>query len=155
MNFIIHFSFKGFIIFPISIESIFCFIITNTICPKCGKKLHFNGKSERNWDKKRPVKLQNYIHKNCNVHKKASLAKFRDKHCCYTRQVRDGGINSALISYRSYESKSEELNHYYKTNISPSTIYYSEITYFWKYYDDLVKIQQDEIKKQEQLEKDQ
>lgn len=124
-----------------------CFIRTNTICPKCGKKLHFNGKSERNWDKKRPVKLQNYIHKNCNVHKKASLAKFRDKHCCYTRQVRDGGINSALISYRSYESKSEELNHYYKTNISPSTIYYSEITYFWKYYDDLVKIQQDEIKK--------
>ena len=124
-----------------------CFIKTNIICPKCSRKLQFNGKSKRNWNKKRIVKLQNYIHKKCNVLKKSSLAKYRDKHCCYTRQVRDGGTNSSLISYRSYESKSEELNHYYKTNISPSTIYYSEITSFWKYYDKLMKIQQDEIKK--------
>ena len=125
-----------------------CFIRTNIICPECGNKLHFNGKSERKWDKKIPVKLQNYTHRKCNVHKKASLKKFRDKHCCYNREVREGGTVSALISYRSYQSKAEELNHYYKTNISSSTIYYAEIESFWKYQDDLIKKQQEEIKKQ-------
>ena len=116
-----------------------CFIKTNITCPRCGKKLHFNGKSPRKWNKKTTIKLQNYIHRDCNISKKASLNKFRDKHCCYTRMIREGATQSALISYRSYQSKKEELNSYYKTQISTSTIYYTEMTSFWKYYRELVK----------------
>jgi hypothetical protein len=53
--------------------------------------------------------------------------------------IREGATQSALISYRSYQSKKEELNSYYKTQISTSTIYYTEMTSFWKYYRELVK----------------
>ena len=51
------------------------------------------------------------------------------------------------MSYISYGSKSEELKHYYKEKIRPSTIYYSEITSFWKDYQELIERQKAENKR--------
>ena len=51
------------------------------------------------------------------------------------------------MSYKSYGSQAEELRHYYKVIIAPSSIYYNEITSFWKDYNELIKRQKAEIER--------
>lgn len=124
-----------------------CFIEKDIICPVCGEKLHFNGTTKRLWNKDVEIRLQKYSHKDCGVYVTTSLSKYRDKNTCFTRKIRDGGLNSSMISYRSYASKAEEINVHYQVKISPTTIYYAENKSFWKDYKKLNEMQIEEIKR--------
>lgn len=123
------------------------FILKDIICPCCGKKLHKNGCANKYLNKTIYVKTQNYYHKKCKTAKRTNLYKYKDKYCNYTIKVRYNGLNSHLISYKSYQAKSYEIKQYHKIIMPISTIYYHEQSTFDNFYQDLSTLQEEQIKK--------
>ena len=97
-------------------------------CPVCGSDLSKNGTDDFLLNKIRVIKKQKYVctDKMCKEHTKVCLKKFIDKHCNYTKNIRDFGLNTSLIDYLSYEKKADFMELIFGITIPRSTVYYHE-----------------------------
>jgi len=123
------------------------FIMRDIICSHCGNKLHRNGTSTLFLNKNFYVKTQNYCHKKCKTSRYTRLYKYKDKYCNYLNYIRNDGLNSDFIDYKSYYSKQGHLYRFYKIKIPVSTIYYHDKTSFEKYYEKILKLQEEAMAK--------
>ena len=97
-------------------------------CPVCGSDLSKNGTDDFLLNKIRVIKKQKYVctDKMCKEHTRVCLKKFIDKHCNYTKNIRDFGLNTSLIDYLSYEKKADFMELIFGITIPRSTVYYHE-----------------------------
>ncbi|MCL2115574.1 MAG: hypothetical protein FWH29_05065 [Methanobrevibacter sp.] len=95
-------------------------------CPICDSDLNKNGTNKFLLNKDRIIRKQKYVCKNkkCNKHSQACLKKFIDKHCNYTKDIRESGLNISLIGYLSYEKMSDLIEFITGTKIPRSTLHY-------------------------------
>ena len=118
-------------------------------CPVCGGELSKNGTDAFLLNKNREIRKQKYVckDKECREHRRASLEKFIDKHCNYTKDIREFGLNSDLIGYFSYEKKSDLIELITGIIIPRSTIHYHESVLSDDYLDKKEKEMDEMIKK--------
>jgi len=94
-------------------------------CPVCGSDLSKNGTDGFLLNKSREIRKQKYVcsDKECKKHTKACLDKFIDKHCNYTRDLREFSLNMGLIGYLPYEKISDLIEMLTGFKIPRSTVY--------------------------------
>jgi len=102
--------------------------LSNKKCPFCGFKLNKNGTDEFLLNKVRELRIQKYVckDKECKSHIRASLEKFIDKHCNYTKLVRELGLILAGIDHLSYEKKAEIIELMSGAKVERSTVHFHE-----------------------------
>lgn len=100
------------------------------LCPVCGSKLNNNGTDEFLLNKIREIRKQKYVckDKECKSHTIASLEKFIDKHCNYTRILREFSLSIGLIDHLSYGKLSELMELVEDIRLPRSTVHYHEKT---------------------------
>ena len=98
------------------------------ICPVCGSKLSKNGTNELLLNKVRKIKKQKYVcsDKKCKNHTIVCLNEFIDKHCNYTKNLREFGLSIGSIDHISYEKKSEIIELMFGVKIPRTTIHWHE-----------------------------
>ena len=106
------------------------YLLSSEKCPFCSLGLNKNGTDEFLLNKVRKIRIQKYVckNKNCKSYIRASLEKFVDKHCNFTKSVRELGLKIASIDHISYEKKAELIELTTGAKIERSTVCYHEKT---------------------------
>ena len=99
-----------------------------TTCPECGSHINNNGTQIFNLNKNLRIYKQTYScsNKNCNFTKITHPEEYIDKYSNYTKEIKEKTTDYSLISYSSYQIKSEIINLHFGTEISRQTIFNSQ-----------------------------
>lgn len=103
----------------------FIYCSENPVCPVCGAKLNKNGLTEFKLNKNLIIYKQKYScsSKKCNHYEIADTTRHIPKYGNYTFKIRERGTYYNAITYSSYGTLSEYVNHDYGTQISRQSIY--------------------------------
>ena len=128
----------------------FVYFKENNICPICGSKLNKNGTKSYKLNKTQKFFKQQYCcsSSKCNYTTIASLERFIEKNCNYTKDIREKGLKLEYIEHISHEKKAEIIQDEIGVKIPRQTIQYHEFKKSEEFLEKEEKEIQNEIKKQ-------
>ena len=99
-----------------------------SVCPECGAHLNNNGTQIFKLNKNLPIYKQTYScsNKKCNFTKITHPEDYIDKYSNYTKEIKEKTTDYSLITYASYQIKSEIINLHFGTEITRQTIFNSQ-----------------------------
>jgi len=102
----------------------------NPVCPYCGSKLHKHEIKKWEMNKKTTIYKQRYKCTNhtCSKTPTTELPDIIDKHCCYTKNIKQIGNELEDLEHISYEKKAELIQKRHDVKIPRQTVQYHEFS---------------------------